>query len=164
MWAAHDCLLQEGGHGCWIPYQAKLTLYATHSAWSEGDIEGVLNCYTDDLIYYSNASATGDAPLIIHGRENFRLMLERISGDAESMSIVDFFRFGDDNVGRATVQGFIKHRVTRHTLTGTFRQEVAYRGNRICQMREYHDAARMRTFWHIVSQDEIIDRVLMSAC
>lgn len=145
-------------------YQARLTLNAAHSAWSEGNIEGVLDCYTDDLIYYSNASASGDGPLIIRGRDDFRLMLEKISNAAESMSVVDFFRLGGDNIGRATVQGFIKHRATRHTLIGTFRQEIIYRGNRISHMREYHDAARMRTFWHIVTQDEIIDRVLMAAC
>ena len=145
-------------------YQALITLQAAHAAWSEGDIEGVLNCYTDDLIYYSNASSTGDTPLIIRGRENFRPMLEQINKAAESMSTIEFFRFDDDNIGRATIQGFIKHRVTRHTLTGTFRQEVTYRDGRIAHMREYHDAARMRTFWHIVSHDEIIDRVLMSVC
>lgn len=143
-------------------FRARITLQAAHSAWSEGDVEGVLNCYTDDLTYYSNANSTGDGPLIIHGRENFRAMLMQITNAAQSMSTIEFFRFGDDNIGRATIQGFIQHRVSRHTLTGTFRQEVTYRGGRIAQMREYHDAARMRTFWRIVSQDEIIDRALMS--
>jgi ketosteroid isomerase-like protein len=134
---------------------AKSILESAHAAWSKGNIEGVLNCYVDDLTFWCNTGGPDGAPLTIEGKQAFRAFLLRMQS-AEGHSVVEFFRFWD-GVGRAQIRGVIRHKLTGHKLAGSFRQVVYYRDNKIARLEEFHDAARMAAFWQLVAGEAIDD-------
>ena len=134
---------------------AKSILEAAHAAWSRGDIEGVLSCYVDDLIFYCNTGGADGSPLTIEGKKDFRAFLLKMQG-TEGHAIVEYFRF-TDGIGRALIRAVIRHKGTGHKLAGTFRQVVYYRNNQIAQLEEFHDAARMAAFWRLVAGEAIDD-------
>jgi hypothetical protein len=100
-------------------HRARLILNAAHAAWSNGDIEGVLNQYVDDLMYWSNTGAPDGGPLIIVGKDGLREMLNSIVAVAESVSVAEYFRF-IDGVGRANIECYIRHKTTGHTMVGSY--------------------------------------------
>ena len=134
---------------------AKSILEAAHAAWSKGDIEGVLNCYVDDLTYWCNTGGPDSGPLLIEGKEDFRAFLLSMQG-TEGHSVVEYFRFSD-GIGRAQINAVIRHKLTGHRLAGSYRQVVTYRGNRIARLEEYYDAARMAAFWRLIAGQSIDD-------
>ncbi len=141
-------------------YEAREILDSAHAAWSCGDIDGSLSFYVEDLTYVCNTGGADGGPLQINGRQALREMLLEINKVAEGISVTDYFRFRD-GVARATVECFIRHRMTSHTLVGSYRQLVTYRDNKIARLEEFHDAARMITFWRMVSSVSPIESSLL---
>lgn len=142
-------------------HRARMILDSSHAAWSRGDIEGVLSNYVDDLTYYCNTGGPDGGPLSIVGKQALRHMLQPIADVAESVSVSEYFRFSD-GIGRAKIECYIRHRTTHHTLVGSYRQLVTYRGNRIARMEEFHDAAKMIAFWRMISGEAAIEKALLA--
>lgn len=142
-------------------HRARMILDSSHAAWSRGDIEGVLSNYVDDLTYYCNTGGPDGGPLSIVGKQALRHMLQPIADVAESVSVSEYFRFSD-GIGRAKIECYIRHKTTHHTLVGSYRQLVTYRGNRIARMEEFHDAAKMIAFWRMISGEAAIEKALLA--
>lgn len=142
-------------------HRAKMILDLSHAAWSRGDVEGVLSCFTDDVTYCCNTGAPDGGPLVVIGKKAYREMLQPIADVAESISVSEYFRF-TDGVGRAKIECYIRHKKTHHTLVGSYRQLVAYRGDKIERLEEFHDAAKMVAFWRMISGEAEIERALLS--
>ena len=123
--------------------RARDILDAAHAAWSRGDVEGVLSQYVDDLTYWSNTGAPDGGPLTIVGKMALRAFLESIG----------------DGLGRAKIECFIRHKQTGHTLVGSYRQVITFRGDKILRVDEYHDAAKMAAFWRLIA-GETVERSL----
>jgi ketosteroid isomerase-like protein len=132
---------------------ARDVLDAAHDAWCKGDIERLLSYYVDDLTYWCNAGSLDGVPYVIEGKQPYRTFLRSIAAVAESASVTEQFQF-EDGIGRARVEAYIRHRRTGHTLSGTYRQVVTFRGRKILRLDEYHDAAKMAAFWRMVTSDE----------
>jgi len=131
---------------------ARAILDATHAAWSCSDVEAMLRHFDDDAVYWCNAGGPRPRPLTIVGKPMLRYFLESVSSVAESMCVSDYFRL-IGGVGRARIEGFVRHKETGLTLVGTYRQVVTFRDRKIVRLDEYHDAAKMVTFWrHIVGE------------
>jgi len=141
-------------------YEAREILDSAHAAWSCGDIDGSLSFYVEDLTYFCNTGGPDGGPLHITGRNALRDMLLEINKVADGISVTDYFRF-KDGVARATVECVIRHRTTSHTLVGSYRQLVTYRGNKIARMEEFHDAARMIAFWRMVTSVSPVESSLL---
>jgi len=139
-------------------FRARDILDAAHAAWSRGDVEGVLSQYVDDLTYWSNTGAPDGAPLTIVGKMALRAFLESIAEVADSGSVSEYFRLGD-GLGRAKIECFIRHKQTGHTLVGSYRQVITFRGDKILRVDEYHDAAKMAAFWRLIA-GETVERSL----
>jgi ketosteroid isomerase-like protein len=140
---------------------ARMILESSHAAWSRGDVEGVLSHYVDDLTYYCNTGGPDGGPLSIVGKQALRDMLQPIVEVAESVSVSEYFRYSD-GVGRAMIECYIRHKTTHHTLVGSYRQLVTYRGNKIATMEEFHDAAKMMAFWRMVYGDAAIEKAILA--
>jgi ketosteroid isomerase-like protein len=138
-----------------------MILDLSHAAWSRGDVEGVLSCFTDDITYSCNTGAPDGGPLVIVGKTDYRAMLQPIVDVAESVSVAEYFRY-DEGIGRAKIECYIRHRTTRHTLVGSYRQLVTYRGDRIARLEEFHDAAKMIAFWQMISGEAAIEKALLA--
>lgn len=134
-------------------YMAHSLLDSAHNAWCRADIEAALSCYSEDFIYWCNAGSLDGVPYILEGKPAYRTFLRSIVSVAESRSVIDTFSFSD-GIGRARIEAYIKHRRTGHSLSGTYRQIVTYRGRKIVRCEEYHDAAKMAAFWRMVKCDE----------
>lgn len=126
-------------------------LSAAHSAWSRGDVDGVLRWYADNAVYSCNGGGPEGTPLILHGRDQMRAFLAPVAEVAESMSVIERYAFAD-NVLRTMCRCFIRHRMSGLTLTGTYRQVATFSGANIVKLEEFHDAARMAAFWRLVQQ------------
>jgi ketosteroid isomerase-like protein len=133
-------------------HTAREILDATHAAFSKGDIAGMSSWFVDDMTYWSNTGSQDGSPLVIHGRAAHLAMVQSIASVAESVSVTEHFQFSH-GIGRAQVEAYIRHRQTGHVLSGTFRQIVTYRGNKILRLDEYHDAAKMAAFWRLVTSE-----------
>jgi hypothetical protein len=138
-----------------------MILDSAHAAWSCGDVEGVLSHYVDDLNYSCNTGGPDGGPLLIIGKQELRAMLKPVVDVAESVSVAEYFRYSE-GVGRAKIECYIRHKTTHHTLVGSYRQLVTYRGNKIARMEEFHDAAKMMAFWRLVSGEAAIEKALLA--
>ncbi len=134
---------------------AREILDSTHDAWCKGDVERILCHYVDDVIYWCNAGSLDGTPYIIEGKQSYRTFLTSIAAVVESASVTEHFHF-EDGVGRAKVEAYIRHKKTGHTLSGSYRQIVTYRGRKIAKIEEYHDAAKMAAFWRLVTSEETV--------
>ncbi len=142
-------------------HRARMILESSHAAWSRGDVEGVLSHYADDLSYYCNTGGPDGGPLAIEGKQALRQMLRAVVDVAESVSVPEYFRYSD-GVGRSMIECYIRHKTTHHTLVGSYRQLVTYRGNRIARTEEFHDAAKMMAFWKMISGEAAIEKALLA--
>lgn len=133
---------------------ARQTLEAAHAAWSRGDLDGILFAYTDDLVYWSNTGGSDGGPLKIVGKAAFGAFLRTVLEVAESVSVLEYFRYAD-NVARARVECYIRHRQTGHVLTASYRKVVTYRDNKIARVDAFHDAAKMDTFWRLIAGETV---------
>ena len=129
--------------------RAREILDRAHAAWANGDIEGVLSEYAQDLTYWCNTGGPDGGALCIEGKDAFRAYLRALASTIESITIVDYFRFRD-GVARAGVEFYIRHKATGHKLAGVYRQVITYRDSKILRLEQYHDAARRVAFWSLV--------------
>lgn len=82
-----------------------------------------------------------------------RQFLEPLTNLIESVSVVEGFQFQGDTA-RATIACYLKHYATGIVLSGQYRQVIRFKGDYIDQLEEFHDAARLATFWKLVAHTE----------
>jgi ketosteroid isomerase-like protein len=138
-----------------------MILESAHAAWSRGDVEGVVCHVADDITYFCNTGGPDGGPLTIVGKQAYREFLQQIVNVSESVAVAEYFRF-EEGIGRATVECYIRHKTTRHTLVGSYRQLVTYSGPRIVRLEEFHDAAKMIAFWRMISGEAAIEKALLA--
>lgn len=112
--------------------RAKKVLEDAHALWAAGDLEGVLRHYT------------------------YRMYLRPIMDANETVSSVLDFSYST-GVARARIAIFIRHRQSGHKITATYRQMVTYRADKMCRIDEYHDVAKLSTFWRMAQRDSMAD-------
>lgn len=133
---------------------ARAILDGAHAAWSKGDVDAMLRYCDDDVVYWCNAGGPRRKPLTIVGKPVFRDFLEAVTAVTESICVMEYFRLVD-GVGRAKIEGCVRHRFSGHALVCSFRQVVTFRDRRILRIDEYHDAAKMVAFWRIVAGEAV---------
>lgn len=132
--------------------QAEAIVNAAHAAWSSRDLDRMLSFYTHDIVYTCNGDPNGE-PLRLIGHQAMRGFLEPVLAVAESASVVENFTF-DGTTVRTNIACYVKHLKTKIVLTGNYRQILRFREGRVCQLDEFHDAARLNAFWRLVAQSE----------
>lgn len=142
-------------------HRARIILESSLAAWSRGNIAGSLSHFTDDMIYFSNTGGPDGGPLTIIGKQAYGDLLRKIFDVADGICVAEYYRF-NNGVGRAKVECFIRHRETRHTLSGSQRLLVTYRGNRIARLEAYQDAAKTIAFWRMISDEAAIEKALLA--
>ncbi len=142
-------------------HRARVILDATLAAWSNGDVDSLVGHFVDDLTYFCNTGAPDGGPLTIVGKTAYRATLQQILDVSESVCVAEYFRFAE-GVGRAKIECYIRHKTTRHTLVGSYRQLITYRGDKVERLEEFHDAAKMIAFWQMISGEAAIEKALLS--
>ena len=126
---------------------------AAHSAWSRGDLEGMLSWYCDDLTYFCNTGGPDGGALRLVGKSDLRAFLRPLLAVADCITTPATFTYRD-GVGRAHIEVALRHLKSGHVLTGLYRQVIWFDGLQIAALEEFHDAARMRAFWAMVLLDD----------
>lgn len=129
---------------------ARLIVEGAHRAWTQKDLDSMLSWYVDDLTYLCNVGGRDGGPLFLTGKEELRDFLLPVTEVADATSTLLEFRF-QDGVGRARIDSELRHRKTGVVLKGTYRQVLTFANDKIAKLEEFHDAARMRAFWNLVS-------------
>jgi len=132
--------------------KARLLVDAAHLAWSNRDTAGLLACYCEDVRYTCNTGPNPSEPYVAVGKPAMMDFLLPVLDIATSMSVVERFVFRN-GVATATVACFVTHRATGHVLSGKYRQVIAFRDEKIAQIDEFHDAARIAAFWKLVNAE-----------
>jgi ketosteroid isomerase-like protein len=132
--------------------KARLLVDAAHLAWSNRDPAGLLACYCDDIRYTCNTGPTPPEPFVAVGKQAMMAFLLPVLDIATSMSVVERFVFRND-MATATVACFLTHHATGHVLSGKYRQVIGFREGKIARIDEFHDAARIASFWKLVNAD-----------
>lgn len=134
-------------------YRAEAIVNACHDAWSRRDLDRLLQYYSPDVVYTCNGEPSGAHPVRYIGRDALRGFLAPLLDLIESVSVVEGFQFSG-NKARATVGCYMKHFATGIILSGQYRQVFLFADDRISQLEEFHDAAKLATFWQLVRQTE----------
>jgi ketosteroid isomerase-like protein len=135
--------------------QAKKILEDAHALWADGNLEGVLALDVDDLVYHSHTGGLEGIPMLVEGKAAFRRYLAPLMAANQTVSTVVDFSYST-GIGRARIAIFIKHRASSHEITTTYRQIVTYRRQRMSRIDEFHDVARLSSFWRLAQQDSLI--------
>lgn len=135
---------------------AKKILETAHALWAKGQLDAVLDLYTDDCVYCVFTGGLEGQPFIVEGKDNYRTYLAPLMAANQTASTVVDFSYST-GIGRAHISIFIKHRETGHKITTTYRQIVTFRDALIARVDEYHDVARLSSFWRLVQRDSMAD-------
>ncbi len=138
------------------PEAALAVLEAAHEAWNSGDVEKMLDAYVDDLTYVSNTGLNGQ-PLVINGKAGFRARFAPIMAIVEAKTFIEDFRFSEITA-RIRFRTYVRHRETGLEMTGTYREVCTFRGQKICSIEDFHDAAKMAAFWQLVGGLKVSQR------
>jgi ketosteroid isomerase-like protein len=135
--------------------QAEMIVNACHLAWSSRDLDRMLSFYSPHIIYTCNGEPEGPPNVTVRyvGRSAMRGFLSPLLEVAESVSVVEGFQF-DGEKARVNVACYLRHYRTGIVLSGQFRQVVRFEGGMISHLEEFHDAAKLATFWKLVSSTE----------
>ncbi len=108
------------------------------AAWSQGDVQGALNCMTDDIVWHY---AAGVAPPL-KGKARAGKFLETFKSQITAVDwrIFDFAENGD----RLFVEGVDEHRTLSGAVIATpYAGVLEFRGDQICAWRDYVDVGVM---------------------
>lgn len=120
--------------------------------WGNSDIEGLLDCFTDDVIYNVNVDGQ-QVPYAASavGKDAVRLRLQLLLDTFEVQAFVPESMIHAAECTRARILGFYKHRRTGERLD-IFPHFHAYvRNGIIYRVDELHDAAYIEAFQRFVT-------------
>lgn len=130
-----------------------------HRLWGDGDLEGFLSCFTDDIVHNVNvdgqqvpfaASATGKEAV----RRRLQLLLDTL--EVQAFVIESLIHTAECTKTR--VLGFYKHKVTGERLD-IFPHFHAYvRDGLVYRLDEIHDAPYVEAFQRFVTYLEAAAR------
>ncbi len=133
-------------------HAARQLVDTAYRSWSNGDIETLLAQYIEDLTFWSNIGGAEQGPLVVRGKPLFRSFVEAIAATMESTSVLEHFRL-TDGIGYAKVDFYVRHKLTGHVLTGSYRQVTTFRDGRIESVEQFHDAARTAAFYRLLADE-----------
>jgi ketosteroid isomerase-like protein len=122
---------------------------AAHEAWNNGDIDGMLESYVDDMVSITNTGPDG-RQVVIEGKKAFRSRFEPVLSVLDTKISIAAFHL-EGKTARIRFRTYLRHYATGFEMTGTYREICTFRGNRIWKIEDFHDAARMTAFWKLIS-------------
>jgi ketosteroid isomerase-like protein len=124
-------------------------LESAQEAWNAGSVEGVLDKYVDDLVYTTNSGGPNGESLTFRGKAELRNLYRTTMEVLDSASRLESLRY-ENGIVRTRLTAVIRHRATGHILTCSLRQILRFRGFRIAEQEDFHDAAKLAAFWRLV--------------
>lgn len=127
----------------------KAILESAQESWNSGSVEGVLDKYSEDIIYTTNTGGPNGESVTIRGKENVRRRYLTTMELVESRSRIEYLRW-DSGLVRTRLFVNMQHKETGVALTTRLRQIIRFRGFLIAEIQDFHDAAKLAAFWRFV--------------
>lgn len=121
-----------------------------HETWSAGDLDGLLSCLHDDIVYTINVDGI-DYAAGSNGKANVRNRLLIKLDTFEVQAFLPEWIVHNAEYSRSSVLGFYKHKKTGTRLEVRARFTVYIRDGLIVRMEEVHDAAYLEAFHRFVT-------------
>lgn len=122
-----------------------------HERWGEGDLDALLGCFADDVVYTVNVDAR-EVPYAMStvGKEDMRGHLQLLLDTFVINAFVIESLVHEREFTRTTVLGYYKHKKTGERLDVRIRFRFWVRDNLITRLEEYHDAPYVESFERFV--------------
>lgn len=132
---------------------ASILLEATYAAWAAKDLDGTLAAFADDVVFVIHlppevAPFVGEA----RGREELRPRLQSLIDDFDFLEYVPMRITAEGEHLHSRISFRFRHKATGLEYDGTMRHVWRVEGDKIVRFEEFHDAARVRTFFAMVAQ------------
>lgn len=127
-------------------------LHDLHAAWNRVDIDALLDCFTEDLDYWSNMGGDG-APFIIAGKTALGSFVRSIAAEYQCSTSIASLKHDGASV-RAHIAYTVRNRANGYVDAGTYRQIATFDNGKIARLEDFHDAPRLLAFWRLASAAE----------
>ncbi|MBS0240160.1 MAG: hypothetical protein JSR89_17230 [Proteobacteria bacterium] len=131
---------------------AEVVLSAIHLAWSDGDIQRLLDLFTFDVAYRCNLPDETGKPRHFEGREAFGAFLRTKRGLMNSTTVINQFSYSS-GIARANITYVQRHHTTGLEYSGTYRQVATFRGSQVALLEEFHDVGKLRAYWKLIETE-----------
>lgn len=130
---------------------AEALMESVYDAWNVPDIPRMLRHFCDDLVFIEQTGEGGEHYRVYNGSAALGDYLKSYLDVADVPAHIEFLTF--DGIYIRTVIAFTMiDRLDGHTYTGTFRQVIQLRGDRISRLETFHDVATATAFWRMLER------------
>ena len=132
---------------------ASILMEAAYAAWAAKDLAGTLAAFADDVVFVIHlppevAPFVGEA----QGKEQLRPRLQAIIDDFDFLEYVPMQITAEGEHLHSRISFRYRHKATGLEYDGTMRHVWRIEGDKIVRFEEFHDAARVRTFFAMLAQ------------
>lgn len=124
--------------------------------WNDGDLEGLLDCFTDDIVYTVNVDGQ-EVPYAGNtvGKDQMRARLLVLLDNLVVNAFVIESLVHEKEFSRAMVLGYYRHKRTGERLDVKIRFRFWVKDGLITRMEENHDAPYVEAFQRFVRSLEL---------
>lgn len=131
----------------------RLIIEATYASWAAQDLAAVGSCLHNDAVYLLHLPA-GAWPIsgAVRGRARILKSLGEILRDFEVLEYRPLKITEADGIWTSRARIHYGHRATGLSYEATISNAWTVRGDRIAHFEVFHDTARLRAFFELVSK------------
>jgi ketosteroid isomerase-like protein len=133
----------------------RLVLEAIYASWAAKDLDTVLACFSDDIVFTMHLSEE-IAPFAGETRGKAAIVprLKMIIDEYDFLKYRPLFIRDDSDALHAQIQYHYRHKRTGLEIEGTMRHVWQIEGDKITLLDEYHDSPRLHAFFEMLAECE----------
>jgi ketosteroid isomerase-like protein len=133
----------------------RLVVEACYASWAAKDLDAVLSCFSDDVVYTMHLSEelapfAGES----RGKAAMAPRLQMIIDDFDFLVYRPTFYSDESEVFHAQVHYRYRHKKTGYVIEGTMRHIWHVEGDKVVQLEEFHDSPRLHAFFELLAEAE----------
>jgi uncharacterized protein len=133
----------------------RLVLEAMYASWAIKDLDAVLSCCSDDIIFVMHLPPE----IIPFAGESLgkAAIIPRLQMIIDGFDFLEYRPVYIDDAGEAChslVRYRFRHKRTGYEIEGTMRHVWTIEGDQIVRLEEFHDTPRVSTFFELLAQLE----------
>lgn len=135
--------------------QDRLVVEACYASWAAKDLEAVLACFSDDVVYTMHLPQelmpfAGET----RGKDAMAPRLKMIIDGFDFLEYRPKFYSDDSSVFHSQVRYRYRHKKTGYEIEGTMRHIWHVDGDQVVQLEEFHDSPRLQAFFELLAELE----------
>ena len=132
--------------------QVHTVLEAMYASWAVKDLEAVLACCADDILFILHVPTevvafAGET----RGKADLAPRLQAILRDFDFLNYRPRLIAEDDDGFHTQIHYHFRHKATGHEIEGTMRHIGRVEGDKIVRLEEFHDTPRVQAFFELLA-------------